>query len=131
MIEKMDKNIDISQEPMVFMVESESVESIEDEYASFSWLDKLVIFLKGLFLQKDKLELTKNVIIDRLVRQICSVSPDLFDMKHRSVLGRVCEMVKNLQESLETVRSPLSVCFGMDRVLFYSIMGQLEFPPTV
>ncbi len=128
MIEKMEKNIDVSQEPMVFAVENDSVNSIQEEYSSLSWLDKLIIFIKSLFMHKDKLELTKNVMVDRIARQIVSVNPDLIDMRHRSVSGKMSEMVADLHESVDFIRSPLSVCFGMDKILFYSIMGQLEFP---
>lgn len=128
MIEKMEGNVSLSQESMVFDVENESIKSIEEEYRSFSWLDKLVIFMKSLFFHKDKLEITKSVMIDRIARQVMSVNPGLIDVKHRSVSGKMSEMVDDLRRSVDYIRSPLSMCFGMDKTLFYSLMGQLEFP---
>jgi hypothetical protein len=128
MIEKMEGNISVSQEPMVFAVENESLKSIEEEYASLSWLDKLIIFIKTVIFRKNKLEITKNVMVDRIARQVITVNPDLIDMKHRSVSGKMSEMVDDLRQSVDFIRSPLSICLGMDKTLFYSLMGQLEFP---
>ena len=128
MIEKMEENINVSQDPLVFSVENESAKSMEDEYALLSWLDKVVIFLKKLFFHQDKLELTKNIVVGRIYRQVVSVNPGLIDIKHQSFSGKVSEMIDDLKDSVDFLKSPLSICFSMDKVSFYSLMGQLEFP---
>lgn len=127
MIEKMEENIHVSQEPMDNHVENESVQSIEDEYKALSWLDKLIIFLQSLFLAKDKLELTKKYVVRTVARQLSYLSPDLIDVKHQSLSGEFCKKLKDVADSASFIKHPLSGCFGIDKVKFYALIGQLEF----
>ncbi len=128
MIEKMEQNIHVSQEPMGNLVENDAFQSIDDVYASLSWLDKFLIFIKSLFLAKERKELTKKHIVKGLARQVTYVSPELFDVKHGAANGEFSKIIQDLWKSTENIKSPLSICFGVDKVKFYALMGQLEFP---
>lgn len=127
MIEKMEENIHVSEEPMDSNVENDQVQSVEGEYKALSWLDKLLIFLQTLFLAKDKHELTKKYVVRGIARQLAYVSPGLIDMKHETISGDFCKKLKDIEESISFIKYPLSVCFGIDKVKFYTLLGQLEF----
>jgi len=128
MIEKMEQNIHVSQESLNNSVENEPFQTIEEEYKALSWLDKVFIIIKSLFLAKDKLEITKNILVSRLARQVSSVCPDFFDVKHRAATGEFSKLVVDVANSAEFIKKPMAVCFEMDKIKFYSLMGQLEFP---
>lgn len=128
MIEKMEQNIHVSHEPMGNVVENELFQSIDDVYASLSWLDKLIIFIQSLFLAKERNELTKKHMVKGLSRQVETVSSEFFDVKHGAANGEFCRIIRDLYKSAEKLKAPLTVCFGVDKVKFYSLMGQLEFP---
>ncbi|QEN07769.1 hypothetical protein EXM22_07120 [Oceanispirochaeta crateris] len=128
MIEKLDENIHISREPLDLRVENEVVQTIEQEYKALFWLDKFIVFFKSLFLAKDKLEITKKIVIKRIARQVSQISPEFFDIKNHAITGEFCNLIIDLSNSVDFIRNPLTVCFEIDKNQFYSLMGQLEFP---
>ncbi|MDC7235772.1 MAG: DUF5312 family protein [Spirochaetales bacterium] len=127
MMQKMEENIHVSSEPLDNTVESESIQSIEEEYKALSWLDKLLIFLQSLFLAKDRQELTKKYVVRGVARQLAYISPDLIDVKHEALTGEFCKKLQDIEESAGFIKHSLSVCFGIDKSKFYALMGQLEF----
>ena len=52
MIEKIEQNIHVDQDPIDIHVENELTSTIEEQYAALNWLEKLVIFIKTLFFKK-------------------------------------------------------------------------------
>ncbi len=128
MLEKIEQNIQISQEPMEFNVENGPVKSLEQSYSELSWLEKALIFIKTLFLGKDKFELTKNHLLKGLQRRIQYMNSQFFNIKLESATNEFYEVLSDLNKSVEFIRKPLADCFNADKVSFYLLLGKLEFP---
>ena len=128
MLEKMEQNIPVNQDPIDIHVENESVRSIEEEYMGLSWLDKLVIFIQTLLFGKDKLDLTKNHILSGIARKISYTNSQYFNVKKEYVTSDFYTTISELAKSLDFIKRPLSECFNYDKNSFYLLMGKLEFP---
>ncbi len=128
MLEKIEEKVRISQDPMEFHVENGAVKSLDQEYNELSWLDKVVIFIKTLFLGKDKSELTKNYLIRRIQRQIQYMNSQYFNMKTESATKEFFEVLSDISKSVEFIKQPLADCFNIDKESFYILLGKLEFP---
>ena len=127
-LEKIEENVRISQDPMEFNVENGPVKSLDQEYNELSWLDKLVIFIKTLFLGKEKSELTKNYLVRRIQRKIQYMNSQYFNMKTESATKEFYEVLSDISKSVEFIKQPLADCFNIDKESFYILLGKLEFP---
>ena len=128
MIEKIEQNIHVDQDPIDIHVENEATSTLEEQYSALSWLEKLVIFIKTLFLKKDKYELTKKHMLSAVSKRVCYMNSQYFNVKNESVSPEFFTLVSDLAKSLVYIKKPLAECFNNDKMMFYLLLGKLEFP---
>ena len=51
-----------------------------------------------------------------------------FNVKNESVTPEFFTLVSDLAKSIDYIRKPLSECFNNDKIVFYLLLGRLEFP---
>ncbi|OQY34621.1 MAG: hypothetical protein B6241_04140 [Spirochaetaceae bacterium 4572_59] len=128
MLEKMEQKITINQDLIEIHVENESLTTLEKEYLSLSWLDKVIILIKSFFLSLDKYELTKKHVLAAISHRLQYVNSLYFSTKRGLASNEFHNMLSNLSKSLDFIRKPLAVCFNADKISFYLLLGKLEFP---
>ena len=130
-MKKLEQNIHVNQDPIDIHVESESVQSVEDEYQDLSWLDKVIIIIKSFLLKKNKFDLTKKLLVGRIARRVHYMNSQYFNLKQMSVLSDFHNSVTDLYRSLEFIKKPITECFEDNKEFFYLLLGRLEFPSIV
>ncbi len=128
MIEKIEQNIHVNQDPIDINVENEVSSTVEEQYKVLNWLEKLVIFIKMLFLKQNKYELTKKYMLHAVARRIQYMNSQYFNVKNESVTPEFFTIVSDLAKLVGHIRKPLEECFNNDKMMFYLLLGKLEFP---
>lgn len=114
------------EEPLYVEPEDDTIE-LEIIYERLSFFQKLALFIRSLFTQKDPIEVLEDSSMDRLAKEAASQSPGLFNGKTKCFEAAFAFELRELKERTAVLADQL-VSAGNDRKEFLAFLAGIEFP---
>ena len=102
--------------------------NLERVYNQMSFFEKVVVFLKMLFLSKNRLLVVEEVVYKRMFREIEEFSPGMIDMKKKRILLPFFLRIEELRKKASIFFAPFRALSEKGRADFYAFLADMEVP---
>ncbi len=119
--------VEVFQEPMIDFSRGEEVD-LEKEFYSMGFLERIIIFFRSIISGEDKLQLTEEIILKKIEREIKSECGGIISYKNGQLLPPFREELLKLAESVRYFDSWLKNSYFTNREDFIIFLGSLQMP---
>lgn len=128
MLDKIEANLSISNEVLHEYPDDLNAITVdlEEEYSKIDFLSKIIIFITSIFKSKNKLDVTQDLLVERLKKSVTKKSKGLYSHTSNTISGVLATLINQLEKSLLVYRDPLSIVTGLGKTDFYAFLGRME-----
>ncbi len=127
LLDKLAPNKVIVSEPMLEK-ESEKEFDLEKEYYSLGLIKRIIIFFKVTFNGEDKFQLTEDIILKRIEREIRKNSGDIISYDKGILKQKFLDELEKLHYSTYFFKDTVTSACGSSRDEFLNFLGSLQIP---
>ncbi len=127
MAEKMKDTPSLSSQPLGAQ-ESEERVDYENYTHTLSFLEKIIIFLKSLFLSSDREKVLGDYLINKLGKSVEKKYPGLIDASERFFGDAFYKEILSLKESVLPLKEAVSFALEINRMNFFAFLGSWFLP---
>lgn len=124
MLRRIEESITDSPEPLKQPETNEAI-NLDEAFDSFGLLRRLIIWLKMLIGGLERTEAIERTLLKDLAHRVNQHDPDLIDFRHRQLLIRFAQFLRELQEHSRVLNPLLSRIVGREKqafIVFYAAM---------
>ena len=127
LLEKLEPKEVFVVEPMIKHVEEEDID-LEKEYYSLGFIERIIIFFRVTFKGEDKFQITEDIILKRIDRELRRASGEILSYKDGQLREGFLDEMKDLKESIAFFRPEIQSASGEKRDEFLNFLGSLQIP---
>ena len=127
LLKKLEPEKSVIAEPMIDK-EMEPEIDLEKEYYSLGMFRRMIIFFRVLIKGEDKFQITEEIILKSIERDIKRTSGNILSYQRGELLEDFLSEIKGLHESVTFFNSVLSSASGQARDEFLNFLGSLQIP---
>jgi hypothetical protein len=126
LLEKLNNQSNISQDPLYSEVVEGSSVTMEDQYTQLPWYYRLLFFLWSIFRNRPPVKVYEDREIAKLGKLIGAQSPGIYDYNHGLLLPEFYKELLALKEGSRFFFAALDTGVNRDKGSFYAFLGSLE-----
>ncbi|MBI9106909.1 MAG: hypothetical protein JEZ04_09200 [Spirochaetales bacterium] len=117
----------VSAEPLI-RKEPEQEIDLEKEYYSLGLISRLVIFFHVVFAGEDKFQLTEDLVLKKLERELKRDSGEIVSLKNGQLLEDFLTELVKLHEASRFFSGPINAVWRHNRDEFLNFLGSFQIP---
>ncbi|MAG13771.1 MAG: hypothetical protein CMN78_04155 [Spirochaetales bacterium] len=117
-----------NKEPLFESEASEESESVEAIFSRLGLIQRIVLFLKALFKQKEVMAVLEETVFEGFAREIETAYPGLYTYRTNTLGASFARELRGLREAIDIFSRPLAKAFGTLRGEFLAFLVGIEFP---
>ncbi len=127
LLDKLTPDEVFESEPLV-RKEHEIEIDLEKEYYSLGFLSRIIIFFKVTFGKEDKFQLTEEIVLKRMEREIKKNAGEILSYAKGILKQGLMEEIEKLHESVSFFYEVVNTATGAGRGEFLNFLGSLQIP---
>ena len=126
LLERIGESVTVSDEPLRQEAEESGKVQFDEEYGKLSFVQKLLIFLRGLLTGKNRDELTQEVLLRDIRRFIVKTHPGFADFTRSQFTSRMHEYLQALRDATSLLREPIAKAVRQGKEEFVALFAGSE-----
>ena len=118
----------VNEEPLFETDEEEELENLEAHFSRLGFIQRIMLFLKSLFRQKDVMTVLEESILEGYGRDIERAYPGLYDFRTDTLGASFARKLRDLRDVFDVFGRPLTKAFGAYKSQFLAFLVGVEFP---
>lgn len=102
--------------------------NLEREYSAFSLFQRILVFLRSVFSQLNRLEIVEDLVMRRLAREVEEQYPGLYSYQTGTLNPAFLEEIKKLTASMKILSVPISRLTQEKREELFGLLLHQELP---
>ena len=127
LLEKIEPAVEVNAEPLISGKPDEEID-LEKEYYSLSLFERIIIFFKVAFSGENKFQLTEEIIIKSLDRDLRKKHDSVISLKKGRLLSGFYEELEKLHTAVKFFAGPVNSATRHNREEFLNFLGSLQIP---
>ena len=127
LLEKLTPVETVAAEPLIRKEPEEEID-LEKEYYSLGLLNRLVIFFKVVFSGEDKFQLTEELLLRKIERELKQGSGEIVSYKNGLLLEDFLTEIEKLHEAARFFSDPINAAWKRNRDEFLNFLGSFQIP---
>lgn len=127
LLEKLEFSQTYEAEPMIRKASEEEMD-LEKEFYSLGFLARIIIFFRVTFRGEDKFQITEDIILKRIERELKRTSGDILSYKNGRLKESFLAEIRTLHESVNFFAPEVESASGLRRDEFLNFLGSLQIP---
>ncbi len=127
LLERISKSHPEQSETLIVVDETDK-QSVEQLYETLGFFKKLFVIIKSILMQRDRISILEEALLERIGRRIINQFPGVFDYRDKSLGAIYQDELRNLQTSLANLSEPFTTAFGGEKRQFIAFLASLQMP---
>jgi hypothetical protein len=126
LLEKLNSQSNISQDPLYGEVAEGSSANVEEQYTQLPWYYRLLFVIWSVFRNRPPVKVYEDREVVKLGKLIEAQSPGMYDYNHGMLLPEFYQELLALKEGSRFFFTALDTSVNRDKGSFYAFLGSLE-----
>ena len=128
MLKRIESSYNSDDDPLFSNTDEDEVENLEILLNRLTIFQRIILFLKSLFQQRDIMEVLEESVLQRYATELERSKAGLFNAKSMMLGNGFALELKSLRDSFSCFVNPLSRALGPDKKDFIAYLAGFEFP---